>query len=60
MKPAEPMVLLPYSQLEDLLKASRELPEIRQEIRRLQAQHAALKGQFLEMMDLLRALQETI
>lgn len=51
------MILLPYSELQDLLKAAREIRLLRQEMKRLEAQHAALKGQFLELMELFRELE---
>lgn len=53
----EPMILLPYSELQDLLKAAREIRQLQQEMKRLEAQHAALKGQFLELMELFHELE---
>lgn len=55
--PSEPMVLIPYKQLEELLKAAGEISQLRHEVKRLEAQHAALKGQFLELMELFRELE---
>lgn len=55
--PSEPMVLIPYRQLEELLKAAGEIRQLQQEMKRLEAQHAALKGQFLELMELFRELE---
>lgn len=60
MKSSEPMVLLPYSQLEELLKAPGEMKQMHQKMSRLEAQYAALKGQFLELMECFRELQELL
>lgn len=52
----DPQIIIPYSQLCDLLQASVELKKMRMEVKRLSDQHAALKGQFLELMERYRYL----
>ena len=54
--PFDPQVIIPYSVLCDLLQASTELKQLRIEVKRLSNQQAALRGQFLEMQDVLRDL----
>lgn len=56
-KPSEPMVLLPYSDLMGLLDASKLIKELNQNVKRLEAQQAALRGMFLELMDRFRELE---
>ena len=55
-QPSEPMVLLPYSQLMELLDASRMIQQLTKDIRRLEQQQTALRGQFFELMERLREL----
>lgn len=50
-KQLDPQVIIPYSQLCDLLQASVELKKMRIEVKRLTDQQAALKGMFLELME---------
>lgn len=47
-------VIIPYKQLEDLLQASVELKSLRVEVKRLTAQQAALRYQFIELMEKLK------
>lgn len=49
-------VIIPYSRLCDLLQASAELKALRKDVKRLAEQQTALRGQFMEMMELLREL----
>lgn len=51
------MVLLPYSELVELLDASKRVKELAQDVKRLEAQQAALRGMFLELMDRFRELE---
>lgn len=53
----DPQVIIPYSQLCDLLQASVELKKMRMEVKRLTDQQAALKGMFLQLMDRFRELE---
>lgn len=51
-------VLISYKDLQQLLQASEELDSIKKENQSLQNQMDALRGQFLELMDVFRDLQE--
>ena len=53
-QPSEPMVMLPYSELMELLDASRKIQQLTKDIRRLEQQQTALRGQFFELMEVLR------
>lgn len=53
----EPMILLPYRELEDLLHAAKEVRQLRQELTRLEAQFGALEGRFFELMEVFHELQ---
>ena len=55
-QPSEPMVLLPYSQLMELLDASRMIQQLTKDIRRLEQQQTALRGQFFELIERMREL----
>lgn len=56
-KSFDPQVIIPYSTLCELLQASVELKKIRIDVKRLSDQQAALRGQFLELMEKFRELQ---
>lgn len=51
-------VLISYKDLQQLLQASEELDSIKKENQSLQNQMDALRGQFLELMDVLRDLRD--
>lgn len=52
----DPQVLIPYSQLCELLQASVELKKLRMEVKRLSDQQAALRGMFYELMERFKEL----
>lgn len=47
----DPQVIIPYSTLCELLQASVELKKMRIEVKRLTDQQAALRLQFLEVLE---------
>lgn len=47
-------VMISYRQLESLLGAAREVKQLRYEVKRLYEQQAALRYQFMELMDQLK------
>ena len=53
----DPQVIIPYSQLCDLLQASVELRKIRMEVKRLSDQQTALRGMFFELMERFKELE---
>lgn len=53
----DPHVIIPYSQLCDLLQASVELKKMRMEVKRLSDQQDALRGMFYELMERFRELE---
>jgi len=55
-QPSEPMLLLPYSEVMELLDAAREIKNLVKQIKRLEQQQAALRGQFFELAERLREL----
>lgn len=55
-QPSEPLILLPYSQLMELLEASQKVKQLTRDIQRLEEQQTALRGQFFELMERLREL----
>lgn len=55
-QPSEPMLLLPYSEVMELLDAAREIKNLVKQIKRLEQQQAALRGQFFELIERLREL----
>ena len=56
-QPSGPMVLLSYSELMELLDASRKIQQLTKDMQRLEQQQTALRGQFFELMDRLRELE---
>ena len=56
-QPIDPQVIIPYSQLCDLLKASEKVDELTKKVDKLQAQQTALRGQFIELMEKMRELE---
>jgi len=52
--PQEVQVILPYKTLESLLEASVEVKKLRADVKRLNQQQAALRYQFLELLEQLR------
>ena len=48
--PFDPQVLIPYSQLEDLLEASERLGGIEQDMKRILKMQDALRSQMAELM----------
>jgi len=53
----DPQVIIPYSQLCDLLQASVELKQIRIEMKRMKEELARLRFQQLEIMDCIREIE---
>ena len=53
-QPSEPMILLSYSELMELLDASKMIRQLTKDIKRLEQQQTALRGQFFELMEVLR------
>ena len=55
--PSEPMILLPYSELMELLEASKKVIQLTKDMKRLQEQQSALRYQFIELMERLREFE---
>ena len=53
----EPQVIIPYSQLCDLLEAAVELKKLRVAVKKLTENQAALRYQFIELMEKFRELE---
>lgn len=51
-------VMIPYSVLVELLNASEEVQDLRDEVQHLSLMQAALRNQFLELMERFRELQD--
>ena len=56
--PADVQVIIPYSDLVELLKASYEVATLREEQKRLRSQIGALRMQFTELMELYQEYQD--
>lgn len=56
IKPDDLQVIIPYSQLMGLLNASQRVQELDKKMDRVLQQQAALRGQFMELMDAFRQL----
>ena len=55
-KKFDPQVLIPYSQLCELLDAAYELKQLRSEIKRMETNLSALRYQFIELMEKFKEL----
>ena len=55
-QPSEPMILLPYSEVLELLEAARTVQKLSRDVKRLEEQQSALRGQFFELMERFREL----
>ena len=56
--PADVQVIIPYSDLVELLKASYEVAMLREEQKRLRSQMSALRLQFTELVELYNTYQD--
>ena len=56
--PADVQVIIPYSDLVELLSAAYEVGILREEQKRLRSQIGALRMQFTELMELYREYQD--
>lgn len=56
--PADVQVIIPYSDLVELLNAAYEVATLREEQKRLRTQMGALRMQFTELMELYREYQD--
>lgn len=56
--PADVQVIIPYSDLVELLKASYEVATLREEQKRLRSQISALRLQFTELIELYNTYQD--
>lgn len=56
-QPLEPQVIIPYSQLCELLQASVELKQIRIEMKRIKEEQGRLRYQQLEIMDYIKEIE---
>ncbi len=52
----EPSVIIPYSKLCELLNAASEVKELQTELKRLERNQAALRYQFIELLEKFREL----
>lgn len=55
--PFDPQVIIPYSQLCDLLQASVELKQIRVELKRLKKEVSGLHCMQVEIMDYIKEIE---
>lgn len=53
-------VLIPYKDLQDLLKAVEEIPQLRKDVKRYHDQVIALKGTYVEVLDRIGELMRLI
>ena len=53
-------VLIPYKDLQDLLKAVEEIPQLRKDVKRYLDQVVALKGSYVEVLDRIGELMRLI
>lgn len=56
-QPFDPQVIIPYSQLCDLLNASEKVTQLTKEVEKLKAQQNALRGQFFQLLEKMRELE---
>ena len=59
-KPLDPQVIIPYSQLVELLEASQQIKEYKKEVAGLNAQVTALRIMQAECMEQIRELKELV
>ena len=59
-KPLDPQVIIPYSQLVELLEASQRIKEYKSEVKRLNDQVLALRIMQSECMEQLRELKKLV
>lgn len=59
-KPLDPQVIIPYSQLVELLEASQQIKEYKKEVAGLNAQVTALRIMQAECMDQIKELKKLI
>ena len=59
-KPLDPQVIIPYSQLVELLEASQRIKEYRSEVKRLNDQVLALRIMQSECMEQIRELKKLV
>lgn len=60
MDPNDLKVLISYKDLQDLLKAVEEIPQLRNEVKRYYDQVVALKGTYIEVLDRVGELMRLI
>lgn len=53
-------VIIPYKDLEQMVKMSQELVEIRAQYVRLQDQYTAIRGMFSECLEVVREIREFV
>ena len=59
-KPLDPQVIIPYSQLVELLEASQQIKEYKKEVAGLNAQVTALRIMQSECMEQIRELKKLV
>lgn len=59
-KPLDPQVIIPYSQLVELLEASQRIKEYKSEVKRLNDQVLALRIMQSECMEQIRELKKLV
>ena len=59
-KPLDPQVIIPYSQLVELLEASQRIQEYKSEVKRLNDQVLALRIMQSECMEQIRELKKLV
>lgn len=59
-KPLDPQVIIPYSQLVELLEASQQIKEYKKEVAGLNAQVTALRIMQAECMEQIRELKKLV
>lgn len=56
-EPFEPSVIIPYKDLEKLLNSSREIQQLRSQVKRLSDQQQMLRTLFLDLMEEFRKIK---
>lgn len=58
--PDKLQVIIPYSDLEKMVKMSVKMEEMERQYKRIEEQYAAIRGMFSECLDKIREIQEFV
>lgn len=57
---APPYVIIPYSEYEKVVNMAHEMDDMKQYIKRLDEQYAAIRGMFSECLDKIKEIQDFV